>query len=192
MDFASRLGDVTGKVRVFADKGKELSEKGKAKLLLPPVLFGAPLQLATDAQMSWWHVPVFIRPLAIHRKALEGCRVKLIACDSGGSALDMRWHVQKGMLPVSLSNLVEGRLYLVPVAARKESARKRVAVITNESFFAQKKARVQVPTGRSRWLLRVANAERSWDSEETYALNVPPPDRGNGHFTFEVCYDRVG
>ena len=86
MDFASRLGGMGGKVRELADRGKELSEMGRSKLLLPPVLFGAPRQLATDPGTSWWHVPVFIRPLAMHRKELERCRVKLIACDSGASA----------------------------------------------------------------------------------------------------------
>jgi hypothetical protein len=176
------------KVKELAGRGKALAAKGKSMLKPPPVIFGAPRQTATDADGSWWHVPVFIQPQAVHRKELENCTVKLLSLDGRGAALDMCWRRGVRGEPVSAVTLAEGELYLVPVAARKESAGRRVAIITNQSFLAHKKVIRQLPAGISDWVLRVENADGSWESHHSYTLLVPPADRDNGHFTLEVRY----
>lgn len=188
MDFAKNLGGMSKKVKELADRGRAVAGKGKSMLKPPPVIFGAPRQIATDADTSWWHVPVFIQPQAVHRKELENCRVKLLSFDVGGAALDMCWRRRDGGKPVSAITLAEGELYLVPVAARKVSAGRRVAIITNQRFLAQKKVTTQLPAGMSNWVMRVENDHGNWESGHSYALLVPPADRGNGHFTLEVRY----
>ena len=182
MDFSKKFGEMSEKVKGLADKGKSM-------LKPPPVIFGAPRQLASEADTSWWHVPIFIQPQAMHRKELEKCKVKLISFEGGGTALDMRWRTKDAKEPVSEITLTEGHLFLVPIAARKEAGNKRVAIITNESFLAEKKVKMQLPPGKSKWNLRVENEDGKWESEHSYVLMVPPADRGNGHFVLEVRYD---
>ena len=53
-------------------------------LKAPPVVFGAPRQLGREPNTSWWYVPVFIQPQAVHKNALEHCRVNLVSYDGGG------------------------------------------------------------------------------------------------------------
>ncbi len=188
MDLASKLGGLTRKVDGLVGTGKRLADKGKSMLKPPPVVFGAPRQLASDPATSWWHVPVFIQPQTMHKKSLPGCKVKLVSSEGGGTAMDLCWRTESGEGPTREITLAEGRLYLVPVAARKESGDRRVAIITSDSFLAHKQIRMQLPPGQSRWLLRVEGDDGSWESEHSYLLHVPPADRGNGHFTLEVRY----
>lgn len=190
MDFSKRFGGMTDRVKDLAEKGRELADRGKSMLKPPPVIFGAPRQLASEAKTSWWHVPVFIQPQTMHKKELQKCRVKLVSLEGGGgAALHMRWRTKDAKEPVSEITLTEGRLFLVPIAARKEAGDKRVAIITNESFLAEKKVKMQLPAGKSKWLLRVENEDGNWESEHSYVLLVPPADQGNGHFVLEVRYD---
>lgn len=190
MDFSKRFGGMTDRVKGFAEKGRELADRGKSMLKPPPVIFGAPRQLASEAKTSWWHVPVYIQPQTMHKKELQKCRVKLVSLEGGGgAALNMRWRTKEAKEPVSEITLTEGRLFLVPIAARKEAGDKRVAIITNESFLAEKKVKMQLPAGKTKWVLRVQNEDGNWESEHSYVLLVPPADQGNGHFVLEVRYD---
>ena len=189
MELPKKIGGMGEKVRALAGRGKGLAERGSSMLRPPPVIFGAPRQTATDADLSWWHVPVFIQPQAIHRKRLENCRVKLLSIDGGGgSTLDMCWRTSIAEEPVSVSTLVDGGLHLVPIVARKAAGGRRVAIITNQTFLAHKKVMRQLPPGISNWVLQVENADGNWESGHSYALLVPPPDRDNGHFTLEIRY----
>ncbi|MDX1513889.1 MAG: hypothetical protein R3174_09120 [Gammaproteobacteria bacterium] len=188
MDFSKKFGGMSDKVKELAEKGKGLAERGKSMLKPPPVIFGAPRQLASEADVSWWHVPIFIQPSTMHKKELENCRVKMVSFEGGGAALDMRWRTKDSKEPLAEVTLTEGRLYLVPIAARKEAG-KRAAIITNESFLAEKKIKLQMPAGKSKWVLRVENKEGKWESEHSYVLMVPSSERGNGHFVLEVRYD---
>ncbi|HEX9582895.1 MAG TPA: hypothetical protein VGB36_00125 [Gammaproteobacteria bacterium] len=188
MEFSKKFGGMTDKMKNLAERGKGLAERGKAMLKPPPVIFGAPRQLASDADVAWWHVPVFIRPTTMHKKELEMCKVQLVSFEGGGTALDMRWRTKDSKAPVREVTLTEGRLFLVPVAARKETGN-RAAIITNESFLNEKKVKLQMPAGKSKWVLRVQNKDGKWESEHSYMLLVPPADRGNGHFVLEVRYE---
>ncbi|HEY5701232.1 MAG TPA: hypothetical protein VIT83_04005 [Gammaproteobacteria bacterium] len=188
MDFAKKFGNMSDKVKELAEKGKGLADKGKSMLKPPPIIFGAPRQLASEADVSWWHVPLFIQPTTMHKNELVDCSIQMVSFEGGGAALDMRWRTKDAKEPVSKVTLTEGRLFLVPIAARKEAG-KRNAIITNESFLAEKKIKLQMPAGKSKWVLRVENQDGKWESEHSYVLIVPPADRGNGHFVLEVRYD---
>ena len=181
MDFSKQFGDMS-------EKMKGLASKGKSMLKPPPVIFGSPRQMATEPDLSWWHIPVFIQPTALQKKSLEDCTVQLVPYDGGGAALDMRWRTKDAGAPVKKATLEEDRVYLIPIAARKEAG-KRLAILTNETFLAEKKAKWTMPPGKSKWTVRVSNEDGKWESEHSYVLFVPPADRGNGHFILEVRYE---
>ncbi len=189
MDITNRFGSVTEKVRELTDKGKGLAARTNSMLKVPPLVFGAPRQLAREPNTAWWYVPVFIQPQAMHKKRLEHCRAKLVSHDGGGAVLDMRWVELNGNDSADQLTLLSNSLYFIPVAARSESSQNRSAIITNESFIARKKVAMQLRAGRSRWALRVEYANDYQESAHSYELTVPPPNQGNGHFTLEVRYD---
>jgi hypothetical protein len=100
----------------------------------------------------------------------------------------MCWRRKNDGQPVHAITLAQGELHLVPVAARKESADRSVAVITDQIFLDQSKVKLQLPAGVSNWVLRVENGDGQSERDHGYALQVPPAGRGNGHFTLEVRY----
>jgi hypothetical protein len=178
---SNRLGDLSGRMRGFASRGQAL-------LKPPPIHFGAPRQVAVDPGLAWWAVPLFIEPGAMHQKLLEACRVEMVPIESGSMRMRMCWRTADSTNTRVTQTLDEGRLYLVPVAARKESA-SRQGIITNETFLAEGKAKWAMPPGRTRWKLAVISGEREWESTHVYVLTVPPPDRSNGQFTLEIRYE---
>jgi hypothetical protein len=180
MKFYEKLGDVSEKMR-------GLASRGKAMLKPSPVVFGSPRQIDSASDVSWWHIPVFIDPTAMHRPTLDNCRVQLIP-DGGTAPLNMRWRIKNSSNTVATATLEEGQVYLVPVAARKEAG-KRTAIITNEIFLVKKTAKWAMPPGKSKWSLRIHNEDGEWESAHSYVLLVPKPDWGNGHFLLEVRYD---
>ena len=180
MKFHEKLGDVSEKMR-------GLASRGKAMLKPPPAVCGSPRQLGSASDISWWHIPVFIEPTAMHRSTLENCRVQLVP-HGGTAALNMRWRTRNSGETVATTTLEEGRIYLVPVAARKEAG-KRVAIVTNEIFLVEKTAKWSMPPGKTKWTLRIHNDDGEWESPHAYVLVVPEADWGNGHFLLEVRYD---
>ena len=180
MNISEKFGDVSNKMR-------GLASRGKAMLKPPPAVFGSPRQVGEASDVSWWHIPVFIEPTAMHRPTLDNCRVQLIP-DGGTAPLNMRWRTENSGDTVATATLEEGRVYLVPIAARKEVG-KRVAVLTNEIFLVEKKAKWTMPPGKTKWSLRIYNDDGEWESAHSYLLCVPEPDWGNGHFLLEVRYN---
>ena len=156
----------------------------------PPVIFGSPRQVGSDPALSWWHIPVFIQPTTLHRRQLEDCVATLAPYTSQGAPLRMRWRTRDSGAAETTMTLEEGRLYLIPVAARKEKGQ-RAGIITNESFFVEKKAKWVMRPGKTKWTLQVQNESGKWESEHTYVLNIPPPDQGNGHFVLQVDYENL-
>lgn len=181
MAISTKLGDMSQKV-------KGLASRGRAMLKLPPVIFGSPRQMGTDASLSWWHVPIFIQPSGLQQRALENCVAFLASNDGTGSPLRMRWRTKDSRNAVTVATLEEGRLFFVPIAARKDHGN-RAAIITNESFFAEKKAKWIMRPGKSKWTLRVQCEAGKWESPHSYELIVPNPETGNGQFVLEVRYD---
>ena len=74
------------------------------------------------------------------------------------------------------------------VAVRKEGEHER-AIITNETFLAERRSKWAIPPGTSTWKLSVRYGEVQSESPHAYLLKVPPVGRSNGHFTLEVRYD---
>ena len=191
MDITRKLDDMTEKLRGLTDKVRYFASRSQSILKVPPVVFGAPRQLARESHTSWWYVPVYIQPQIIHKKALEDCRVKLVSFDGGRAVLDMRWVELNGNDSADQLTLLGNHLYFVPIAARSESTTDRVAIITNESFIARKKVAMRLRAGKSRWSLRVENSDGNQESSHSYELTVPPSDQSNGHFTLEVRYNTL-
>lgn len=181
MALASKFGGMSEKV-------KDLASRGKAMIKLPPVIFGSPRQMGANSSLSWWHVPIFIQPTGLHQKKLESCVVFLAPYEGEGSPLRMRWRTKDSRNAVTTATLEEGRLFFVPIAARKDQGN-RAAIITNESFFAEKKAKWTMRPGQTRWTLRVQNADGKWESPHSYLLMVPDAAVGNVQFMLEVRYD---
>lgn len=178
------------KLSGLKDNGRYLASRSQQSLLkVPPVVFGAPRQLARELHTSWEYVPVYIQPQSLHKKALAHCRVKLISFGDDRVALDMRWVELNGKDSADQITLLGNQLYFVPIAARSEPAANRHTIITDESFIARKKVVMQLRAGKSRWSLRVENSEGKQESSLSYELTVPPPDQGNGHFTLEARHN---
>ncbi len=172
----------------MSEKMKGLASRGKAMLKLPPVIFGAPRQMGTDPSLCWWHVPVFIQPTGLQQKQLDTCVVYLAPYEGGGSPLRMRWRTKDSLNAITAATLEEGKLFFVPFAARKDQGT-RSAIITNESFFAEKKAKWTLRPGQTRWTLRVQNEGGKWESPHSYLLFVPDASQSNARFILEVRYD---
>lgn len=181
MEFASKFGGMS-------EKMKGLATRGKAMLKLPPVTFGSPRQMGTDPSLTWWHVPIFIQPTGLQQKRLENCVVFLAPFEGNGAPLRMRWRTSDSRNAITTATLEEGRLFFVPVAARKDNGT-RATIITNESFFVDKKAKWTMRPGKSKWTLRVQSENGKWESPHSYVLIVPNPANGNGQFILEVRYD---
>lgn len=181
MSISAAFGDMS-------ERMKDLATRGKAMLKPPPIIFGSPRQVGADPLLSWWHIPVFIQPTTLQQKQLENCIVTLAPYTGQGSPLRMRWRTRDSSVAMTAVTLEEGRLYLVPVAARKENGQ-RAGIITNESFFVDKKAKWIMRPGKTKWTLQVKNDAGNWESEHSYVLNIPPPDQGNGRFSLEVDYE---
>ncbi len=184
MDLSATLGSLSEKMR-------DISSRGQALLKPPPIRFGGPCQFAPEPGVSWWHVSLFIEPTAVHQKSIPACTVRLAPLDSANLPINMRWRTRESMTTYREIALEEGRLYLVPVVARKEVGQ-RAAILTNETFLAQRKAKFVLPPGRSRWKLEVRSEDKEWESGHSYLLKVPPAYTSNGGFTLEMCYDGLG
>lgn len=178
---------ITSKFGGMSEKMKGLASKGKAMIKMPPVIFGSPRQLGSDASLTWWHVPIFIQPTGLQHRRLETCIVFLAPYEGEGSPLRMRWRTKDSRNAVTTATLEEGQLLFVPFAARKDKGN-RAAIITNESFFAEKKAKWTMRPGQTRWTLRVQNEDGKWESPHSYLLMVPNPATGNVQFRLEVRY----
>lgn len=181
MAFSERFGGMS-------ERMKGLASRGKAMLKTPPVVFGSPRLMGNDPSLSWWHVPVFIQPTGLQQKKIDNCVAFLAPYEGEGSPLRMRWRTRDSSNAVTTVTLEEGRLFFIPVAARKDTGN-RAAILTNESFFAEKKAKWTMRPGQSRWTLRVQNTEGKWESPHSYALVVPNPEMGNVRFLLEVRYE---
>ncbi len=174
----------------MSEKMKGLASRGKAMIKLPPVIFGSPRQMGSDPSLSWWHVPIFIQPTGLQQRKLDTCVVYLAPYEGEGAPLRMRWRNKNSANAVTSVTLEEGQLFFVPLAARKDTGN-RAAILTNESFFAEKKAKWTMRPGQTRWTLRVHNEAGKWESPHSYLLVVPQPDKGNAHFSLEVRYHGV-
>ena len=181
MAISARFGGMSEKMR-------GLASRGKAMLKTPPVVFGSPRLMGNDPSLSWWHVPIFIQPTGLQQKKLENCVVFLAPYEGEGSPLRMRLRTRDSSNAITTATLEDGRLLFVPIAARKDAGN-RAAILTNESFFAEKKAKWTMRPGLSRWTLRVQNADGKWESPHSYALIVPDSSRGNAQFVLEVRYE---
>jgi hypothetical protein len=171
----------------MSEKMKGLASRGKAMIKLPTVIFGSPRQMGADASLSWWHVPIFVQPTGLQQKQLDNCVVFLAPYEGEGSPLRMRWRTKDSRNTVTTATLEEERLFFVPIAARKDKGN-RATIITNEGFFAEKKAKWTMRPGQTRWTLRVENPDGKWESPHSYLLMVPDPARGNARFMLEVRY----
>jgi len=100
----------------------------------------------------------------------------------------MRWRPNRTANTFPQVTLEEKTVYLVPVAVRKEGEHER-AIITNETFLAERRSKWAMPPGTSTWKLSVRYGEVKTESPHAYLLKVPPVGRSNGHFTLEVRYD---
>lgn len=181
MAISTKFGDMSAKMR-------GLASRGKAMLKLPPVIFGSPRQMSADPSLSWWHVPIFIQPTGLQQKRLENCVAFMAPYDGTGSPLRMRWRTNDSSNAVTVATIEEGRLFFLPVAARKDHGN-RAAIISNESFFAEKKAKWIMRPGQSKWTFRVQCEDGKWESPHSYLLIVPNPETGNSQFLLEVRYD---
>jgi len=179
---------ITSKFGGMSEKMKGLASRGKAMIKLPSVIFGSPRQMGTDPALSWWHVPIFIQSTGLQQKRLDTCVVFLAPYEGEGSPLRMRWRTKDPRDTVTTVTLEDGRLYFVPIAARKDTGN-RATIITNESFFAEKKAKWTMRPGETKWTLRVQNPDGKWESPHSYLLMVPNPTIGNAQFMLEVRYD---
>lgn len=180
MEISTKLGELTDKMRGLSSRGQSL--------LKPPVRFGGPCKITPEPAVSWWHVAVFIEPAAIHLKTIEASTVRLVPVDGTSLPIDMRWRTKGSLETHREITLEDGKLYLVPVAARKEAGQ-RATILTNESFLAKGKAKWLMPPGNWQWRLQVRSQDNSWESAHTYFLKVPPATSNNGHFTLEMRYE---
>ncbi|NIR30101.1 MAG: hypothetical protein GWN84_12460 [Gammaproteobacteria bacterium] len=151
--------------------------------------FGSPRQESREADLSWWHVPITIGLRAPwHRRALEHCTVHLVSTDGSGLPVKLRWRAGDPKSGVPEADLRYRETLLVPVVARRQAG-DRVAVVTNETFLAERKAKWRLPPGRYHWKLEVRSRDRKWESPHFYFLRVPADGQGNGHFTLEIRDD---
>jgi hypothetical protein len=155
----------------------------------PTPHFGAPRQQSKEDDLSWWHIPVSIGLRAPwHRRSIEHCTVHLVSTDGAGLPIKLRWRLGNSKAGMPEANLEYGRTLLVPVVARRETG-DRVAVVTNETFLVDRKAKWRLPSGRYHWKLEVRSQDRKWESPHFYFLRVPSERYGNGHFTLEIRDD---
>ncbi len=154
--------------------------------LTPAPRFGSPRQESKEPDLSWWQVPITMGPRAPwHRRALEHCTVHLVLTDGSGLPVKLRWRSGESKAGVAEADLRCRETLLVPVVARRERG-EQVAVVTNETFLVERKAKWRLPPGRYHWKLEVRSKDRKWESPHFYFLRVPADGAGNGHFTLEI------
>jgi len=162
------------------------SQVGELASLHPIPEFGSPVQQSSKADYSWWHVPVAIRIGAPwQRQQLAHCTVHLLSPALGGAPINLSWKTGNGAAPTTAVTLDQRSVALVPVVARREAA-DGLTLITNETYFRDKKVTWSLSPRRYTWKLELRSGGKSWESPHFYVLNVPPKGQSNGHFTLEL------
>jgi len=166
-------------------------------LMRPRIEFGAPqqpLHARYDPQVTWWHVPVLVKPAPLTRtRVIEQATVRIVDDKKPDrEGISLRWcsrdETDHG---VGEQTLVAGRIYLVPVVMRTEGEGDGSAFITNENWMLDKEDKEQwpvPPNSRNDYYLEVWSGDRKWRSKYRYRVSVPQKDTSNGHFTLELFY----
>lgn len=180
MAIRERIGDLTVGFRSMGRRFGDLAS------LDPAPEFGSPVQQSSKADYSWWHVPVTIRVNAPwQRVRLEHCTVHLVSPGVGGAPINLSWRTGAGTATTTALTLDHRTSALVPVVARREAA-DGLTLITNETYFREKKVTWNLHPRRYTWKLELRSGNKRWESPHFYVLTVPPKGQSNGHFTLEA------
>jgi hypothetical protein len=162
---------------------------GELASLSPVPIFGSPIQNSNKSDYSWWHIPIALNvPGPWHKRQLMHCTVHLVTPNIVGPPIDLSWRSPDAMATRNTMSLDHRATALVPVVARRESI-DGVTIITNETYFREKKAVWNLNPRIYAWKLELRSGKKRWESPHYYVLKVPPKGQSNGHFTLEVRHD---
>ena len=185
LEFRDRFDDLTVGCRSLSDTCSELAT------FLPSPVFGSPVQQATKADYSWWHVPVTVQVQGPWQKLkLPHCTVHLVTPGIAAPPIDLSWKTQDSTASVNTMTIRHGATAMVPMVARREAA-DGLTLITNQSYLKDKKVTWNLNPRMYTWKLELRSGKKRWESPHFYVLRVPPAGCSNGHFTLELRHQEA-
>src|ERR1051325_3368277 len=173
-------------------------------LRMPTIVFGRPEDIANEKFLTWWHLPVEIKPLFFQRKSVPDCAISACVHGGGGGTIvhefGLCWETPDG--PQTTVKLERNRKYFVPVSLRSthwttysiEVNRKdglSVAVPPRKAFFCDRRMILQgtIPmdglSNEYHLTFRVHRSGKTLRRSAFYKLVVPLQAAGNVDFTFK-------
>jgi hypothetical protein len=198
---------------MFIDFGREIASAllgiflfliGRLWFAKPTIVFGHPENIADQKFLTWWHLPIQIRPLFLQRKLLKDCAVSAYVHGGGigtiVSQVNLCWGTGDG--PQRTVTIEANRIYFVPVSLRSthwtnhpvEVNRKTglsVAVPPRMAFFCDQQMMLAARIPKSRLSneyylsFRIHRSGRTLRRSGLYKLVVPFQEAENSEFTFE-------
>jgi hypothetical protein len=168
--------------------------------LMPPVIqFGSPVQRSKAENQGWWHVPVTVMPRWRIGPAIlpnASAFLDLYEGETRTRRLNMKWGDAAFQVSEKFRDFValeRGRVFLVPVALRREAPDALQAYITDRGFFRGPETTTSLPPDRRkrRFKLGVQHGNRRVLSDHFYIVRVPR-GQSNSNFTVEMEYEGAG
>ena len=178
-------------------------------LRTPTIFFGRPEDIAKEKFLTWWHLPVEIKPLFFQRESVADCAISAYVHGGGGGTIvdeiGLCWETADG--PQTTVKLETNRKYFVPVSLRSTHWTKysievnrnkglSIALPPRKAFCCDQRMMLQgtIPmeglSNEYRLTFRVHRSGKTLQKSGFYKLVVPFQEADNVEFTFEK--DDVG
>jgi hypothetical protein len=169
----------------------------------PKIVFAAPQDRGEQEFLTWWHVPLEIKPGFFQQKSISGCSISVYIHASGvgtiRSEIQLCWRTSNG--PQRTATLRKGEKYLVPVALRsthwKACAVKqdgdssprlivppRMALLSDATMMLEGRIPQEGLANEYYFSFRVRSSGKNVVRSGLYELLVPAPIAENSKFRF--------
>jgi len=169
----------------------------------PAIAFGQPQNPAGQDFLTWWHVPVEIRPRFFQWKSINDCSISVYIHGGGVGTIEKEINLcwLTGNSPQRSVTIDRGREYLVPVSLRSTHwtaydvyqdqdrtspliVPPRIAFLCDEGMMFENKIPEKGLENEYYFSFRIRKAGKTVGVSGLYELLVPFPSAENSAFTF--------